>query len=319
MANSILHGTAMKQKNKWFIILNPASGNGRALRDQSRIESLLLKRNISYDIFISNYPGHSIELTRMGILKGYRKFIAIGGDGTLNEITNGIFSQKIIPTMNFKLAAIPVGTGNDWAKNNGLENNYQSPIRMIADDVSYLHDVGVASFIGSKKNNQRFFLNFAGIGFDSAVVENMAMRKFGKLSYLIAILKTFLFYSGTSMEISIDGKMLKRNVFVMMAGLGKYAGGGMYLAPNSLPDDGFFDVTLVNSLGRLNLLFSLPKIYNGRILSHPRVEPFRCKKIKIHSSDRPRVEADGELLGYPPVTYDIIKKSLQVIGNFKRK
>ena len=229
---------------------------------------------------------------------------------------NGIFSQKKIPAKQCILAAIPVGTGNDWAKNNRLGSTYEKAIQAIAENASYFHDIGCATFQENHKKTRRFFINFAGIGFDSAVVANMGSRKFGALSYLIAILKTFFDYRGTPMQIAVNGKSYKEDAFVLMTALGKYCGGGMHLAPGSVPDDGLFDVTLVKSLSRIHLLFSLPKIYNGTILDHSRVESFQCSRIHVDSKNDIRIEADGELLGTPPVLYEIKKKALRVIGRF---
>ncbi|MDH5657020.1 MAG: diacylglycerol kinase family lipid kinase [Spirochaetia bacterium] len=305
-------------KNQWCVIMNPVSGKGKAVKDRKTIEALFEQFKIPFQIFISEYPGHTVKITEKALGLGFKKFIAVGGDGTLNEIVNGIFKQKKTPPANCTLAAIPVGTGNDWAKNNQLGKTYESAVRIISENHNYLHDIGLADYMENGKKVNRFFINFSGIGFDSEVVAGMASRRFGSLSYFIAILKTFLFYRGVSMTIQVNGNTLQKKVFVLMTALGKYCGGGMHLAPRSLPDDGFFDVTLVQSMNWLYLLFSLPQIYNGKILSHPRVESFQTKMIKIESSEKIRIESDGELLGRPPVTYQIMKQSLKVIGKFKR-
>ena len=302
--------------NVWCVILNPISGRGKSVKHLPEIESLLRKYNIPYKIFISKYPGHSIHITQKALLSGIKKFIAIGGDGSLNEIVNGIFSQKKIPSKQCTLAAIPVGTGNDWARNNRLGKSYEEAIQAIAENSRYLHDIGSATFQENNKKTRRYFINFAGIGFDSAVVANMTSRKFGSLSYLAAILKTFLFYKGTPMQITVNGKSFQKDAFVLMTALGKYCGGGMFLAPRSIPNDGVFDVTLVKSLSRIHLLFSIPQIYNGSILNHSRVERFQCRSIQVESSSNIRIEADGELLGSPPVLYEIMKQSLKVIGRY---
>jgi len=303
-------------KKTWCVIVNPASGRGITLKKLPAIEKSLQKHNLYYKIFISNARGHIVQIAKAEINNGYRNFVVVGGDGTLHELVNGIFSHKKIDTKSITIGVIPVGTGNDWAKNNQIDNNIDKSISLLANNVSYLHDVGVITFPKIKNKKPEYFINFAGIGFDSVTVEHMASRRFGHFSYILALLKTFLFYSGTKMQIVTDKNKIERDVFTMMTCLGKYVGGGMFIAPQSIPDDGLFDITIVKSLGKWEIIKNLALLYNGKILSHPKAERLVCKNIRIVSGGNAKVQADGELLGLSPVEISIIKRGIRVIGQY---
>lgn len=159
----------MKVTNKknWILILNPHAGGGRGAKDKQQIEQLLKSSGFVYELLISEYPKHAIKLAKNAIENGARQIIVVGGDGTLNEVANGVFQQQKYLPEDITIGMIPVGTGNDWIKTFGIPNNYQSAIDKISERKTLRQDVGKLAFSENGEEHFRYFSNMAGFGFDA--------------------------------------------------------------------------------------------------------------------------------------------------------
>jgi diacylglycerol kinase (ATP) len=304
-------------KSEWLVIVNPNAGNGKGKKDWTAISSLLTGAGFQYTVKFTERKGQAIDFTLEGITAGFRNIITVGGDGTLNEVVNGVFSNNICLTTEISLGLIPVGTGNDWGRMFGIPLNYEKAIRIIADNKKMVHDVGLISyFIGSERYN-RHFINIAGLGFESVVVRRTNIQKDkgrgGKLIYLYSLLMSLLSYKNTEAEVVIDNVKLNADVFSINVGNGRYCGGGMRQTPNALPDDGLLDVTIINGMGKLEIIRNLRILYDGTILSHPKIDGYKCRNLKVSSDSILYAEADGESLGHTPVEFKIIPASINVI------
>ncbi len=304
-------------KSEWLVIVNPNAGNGKGKKDWTTISTLLTKAGLLYNVKFTERKGQAIDFTLEGITAGFRKIITVGGDGTLNEVVNGVFSNNICLTTEISLGLIPVGTGNDWGKMFGIPLDYYESIRIIAENKQFVHDVGVISyFIGTERYN-RHFINIAGLGFESVVVRRTNIQKDkgrgGKLIYLYSLLMSLLSYKNTEAEVVIDDVKINADVFSINVGNGRYCGGGMRQTPNALPDDGLLDVTIINGMGKLEIIRNLRILYDGTILSHPKIDGYRCRSLKVSSGSILYAEADGESLGHTPVEFKIIPLSINVI------
>src|SRR5665648_140798 len=131
-----------RRKEEWLAIVNPNAGKGKGKKDRYRITALLKEQDLPFTVKFTERKGHAIILTREGIATGFRKIITVGGDGTLNEVVNGVFSNDVCPTKDISLAMIPVGTGNDWGKMFGISGDYEKSIGIIRDNKLMLHDIG---------------------------------------------------------------------------------------------------------------------------------------------------------------------------------
>ena len=304
-------------KPEWLVIVNPNAGNGRGKKDWTTISALLLKADLHFTAKFTERKGQAIDFSMEGIAAGFRKIITVGGDGTLNEVVNGVFSNNSCQTTEITLGLIPVGTGNDFGRMFGIPLDYEKAINIIAENKQIVHDIGVISFFIGTERYTRHFINIAGLGFESVVVRRTNIQKDkgrgGKLIYLYSLLMSLLSYKNTIAEVVIDGVKISADVFSINVGNGRYCGGGMRQTPNALPDDGLLDVTIINGMGKLEIVRNLKILYDGTILSHPKIDGYKCKELKVSSDSIIYAEADGESLGHTPVEFKIIPSSVRII------
>jgi diacylglycerol kinase family enzyme len=172
---------------EWLVIVNPNAGNGKGKKDWEKISDLLKNKGLAFAVKFTERKGHAIHFTIEGISAGYRKIITVGGDGTLNEVVNGAFISKACPTAEISLALIPVGTGNDWGRMFGIPLDHEKAINIIIENKVLLHDVGLVSYFEGSRKKERYFINIAGLGFESVVVKRTNHQKDnghgGKLIY----------------------------------------------------------------------------------------------------------------------------------------
>ena len=241
----------------------------------------------------------------------------MGGDGTMNEVVNGVFTQDVCPTTDIYLAMITVGTGNDWGKLFGIPVQYERAIKVIKESKVRLQDVGIVYFYSGTTRDKRYFINIAGLGFDAVVVKRTNIQKDkgykGKAMYFLNLLRSLLFYKHTLVSVEIDGRKIKDDVFTISIGIGRFSGGGMMQTPKAIPDDGLFDITIIKKMRKGEIIMSLKKLYDGTILNHPKIEGYTGKDVLIDSDPLIHVEADGESLGHSPIEFSILSKSINII------
>ncbi len=296
---------------RWLVVVNPISGQGRAMHHRHEIEAVLRRHGLEFDFVISEHPGHAVDLARTAVERGCRHILAVGGDGTVNECANGIFGQQAAPTTGVTLGVMPIGTGNDWARTHRIPKDYAGVAALMADGASRLQDVGIATF-GS--GSVRHFINVAGLGFDAHVVESLPDRTLGPMAYLVGLAKGLLGYRAVSLGLTFADRKVDARAFVLFFAIGRYCGSGMNVAPRAKVDDGLFDVTLVQELSRWEVLKSLRKLFDGTLLDHPKVLALREAEGAVEAATTQPVEADGELIGHAPVRFSILPRALRVLA-----
>jgi len=309
------------QSDEWLVIVNPNAGVGLGGKEWHKIESMLRTNHFNFSSSFTQAKGHAIHIAKEGIIDGYRNFIVVGGDGTMNEVLNGCFHQNTCPTNMLNLSMITVGTGNDWGRMFKIPADYHDAVQVIREKKTCLQDTGVVYFHNAGKKDKRYFINIAGLGFDAMVVKRTNRQKekgrSGKAIYLWNLLISLLSYKHTVAEIVIDGNRVCHKVFTLSLGIGRYSGGGMMQTPQALPDDGLFDITVIKKMSKADVVRSLGLLYNGMILSHPKVEGYKGKDILIDSEPLMHLEVDGESLGHSPIKFEIIPRSINVVHNLK--
>lgn len=307
--------------NEWFIVVNPNAGNGKGKKDWDRISSLFAKEKIVINARFTEKKSQATEFTRDAIGSGFRKIISVGGDGTLNEVVNGVFTQDFCSAKEIKLGMVPVGTGNDWGRMFGIPLVYEGAVNVIKEDKTMLHDIGTISYYDGSEQHKRYFINIAGIGFEALVVSKTNMQKDkGRSSqaiYFYNLLSSLICYKKPEVTINIDGKTSITRIFSINVGNGRYCGGGMRQTPDALPDDGLLDITVIKEMGRLEVIRNLKILYDGTILSHPKVDGYRSTNLKVTSESVIFAEADGESLGHTPVEFGIIPAGINVVYGTK--
>lgn len=300
-------------KERWLVIANPISGQGRAMHHRHEIEAVLQRHGVAFELVVSEHPGHATELVARAVEGGCRRILAVGGDGTVNECANGIFRQRAAPTDEVVLGVMPIGTGNDWARGLRMPKDYAEVAALMAQGSHRLHDVGVAEF---GDGSRRHFINVAGLGFDAHVVASLPDRTLGPMAYLVGLAKGLLSYDAVSLGLTFADRKVEARAFVLFFAIGRYCGSGMNVAPRAEVDDGLFDVTLVQALSRWEVLKSLRKLFDGTLLDHPKVIALREAQARVDAGPVP-VEADGELIGHAPVRFTLLPRALRVLAPLK--
>jgi len=304
-------------RKEWLAIVNPNAGKGKGSKDWKLISMHLKSRELNCTEIFTQAKGDAIHLVGAALYDGFRNIITVGGDGTLNEVLNGVFTSDACPSTDVTLALIPVGTGNDWGRMFGIPSDYEKAVSIIADGKHMKHDTGVVSYHDGDEIRKRYFINIAGLGFESVVVKRTNYQKDrghgGKAIYFYNLLMSLLSYKNTNAEIIIDGTRQITSVFSINVGNGRYCGGGMRQTPDALPDDGLLDVTVINGIGKIEIIMNLKILYDGTILSHPKIDGYKCRNLKVSSDSRLWVEADGESLGHTPAEFSIIPASINIV------
>lgn len=305
-------------KNTWITIVNKAAGAGKTERDWPGIEQLLREHGIKFEPFFTSRRLHASIIARSKIREGFSKIIVVGGDGTMNEVINGLFSQGTMQTTEVMLGMISVGTGNDWARMFNIPPDFEQAILTIKKQRTFIQDAGLVHYTKNGKEWKRYFINIAGMGFGARVVERSnrmkEQGKSGAFLYFYNIFTSLMRYKALKAEIEIDGKSFDRKVFSLNVGICKYNGGGMIQVPHAVADDGLYSITLIKKMGKLNVLANVKRLYNGSIVNHSRVETYTGQSVQIAGTSRLQIETDGETLGHGPVSFQIIPRSIQVIS-----
>jgi len=311
----------ISENDNWLVIVNLHAGSKKCEREWPEIKSLLDDSGLKLDYVFSERAFHAIDITRDSIQqKAYKKIIIVGGDGTMNEVVNGLFRQTRYATTEITLGLITVGTGNDWGRHYGMHKSYRKMINAIKKGNTFLQDVGKVNYEHISEKEDRYFVNIAGMGYDALVAKKTNLSKEkgrgGVLVYLINLLQSLFQYTYTNLTIRADNKQVfSGKVFTLSIGICKYNGGGMMQLPNAVSDDGLFDVTLVRKTSKLRVIRNIKNLYDGSFINMKEVESFRGKSFVIESSPDKNLflETDGESLGHTPLYFELVPRSVKLI------
>lgn len=301
----------------WQVILNPHAGCGKGRRDKAKIISVLNHSGLRYNLYESEYAGHSFELVKDLAIRGETHFIVAGGDGTLNETVNGIFNGKNSQCDRIVIGMLPVGTGNDWIRTFGIPDHYQMAMDIILKGKSVVQDVGLVEYREEGRNINRFFVNIAGFGFDAMVATRANDLKNNGISgirvYIESFLWSYLNHKADQTSVVIDGEKLNVNLFSASVGIGKFNGGGMMQVPDANPVNGHFHITIIRNLGIWGILRNFLKLYNGSFVRDYRVSTHTGTQVRLTSEKSLSGEVDGESIGNSNFNLKIIPHQLRVI------
>jgi len=294
--------------------VNPAAGAGRTAKKWPQIMSLLKNIGLRFEHDLTEAPRHAIELAKSAAKKGYELVVSVGGDGTINEIVNGLYDAGNIKDV--MLGIISTGTGSDYIRTVGIPRRHVEACQRLLNPQKRVVDLGEVEYASSGRAVKRLFVNFAGLGFDAEVVK-ATTQKFKVLgavpSYLMGLLTTFLCYRNREVTVRLDGRTDDRKVCAVVMSNGKYGGGSMYVAPDADLSDGLLDIMIIDNISKPDLLWSLPRIYRGTHLTHPKVTAERAREIEIIPIQPMSIQADGELLGEAPASFRVLPAALNII------
>jgi YegS/Rv2252/BmrU family lipid kinase len=279
---------------------------------KNKILTSLEKLKSPFQIQFTEYAGHEEILVQEAIASGYRKFISVGGDGTLHHVVNGVmkFGKEFLSEI--KVAVIPVGTGNDWVKHYGIPKGIDKAIEIINVENILLQDIGRISI----EDKYFYFNNLAGLGFDGFVVNTLPrFKKLGSLSYFLSAIVGLFQYKSPELIIQTEDREIKVKAFLLAMGICKFCGGGMRLTHEPNPTDGLMDVTIINELSRFSFLVHIMKMYNGKIANHKKVEVFKSNKFKVTLGENasPFIQADGELIDSNSFEVEVLPNAVSFV------
>lgn len=301
---------------RYKIILNPTAGKGNGLKVRPEIEEALKQYHLDYDIDITGYPEHAIELAQQAAKDGFDVVVAAGGDGTANEVINGLIKYKQANKKCPLMAVIPVGRGNDFAFGAGIPNGVQPSCDLLASGMKKKIDIGKVT--GGLFPQGLYFGNGVGIGFD-AVVGFVAAKSSltGMLSYLVAALKTiFIYYKAPLVDIITDHKTFQISSLLISTMNGKRMGGGFMFAPDAKPNDGTFDLCIVRSVPQGAILGLIMKVMKGTQAAHPAVSTVQSTKVVVKAVQGVLpVHADGVTVCEEgkELTIELLPKELEIL------
>lgn len=299
-------------KTKWGFIINPVAGNGASLIIEKELIKQLEKRRITAELIKTEKKFHASKLAKELIEKGLTHIVAIGGDGTLNEVASTVIDYPEII-----LGLIPAGTGNDFSQILGLSNNFdEEEWDCFFESVTHKLDVG--------RCNGNLFFNGMGLGFDAQVAaenyeEPDKVKQGGKGKYVWHILKNLLFFKEQKMKIVTNNKTIDNNCFLNTISIGRRFAGDFFLTPKAFADDGLLDICMIDKLNivdRINILTKVPK---GDHLTHPKVNYYQSSKLTIDINKKVAYHLDGELYFDSHFEIDILANKLNIIYNPKAK
>lgn len=300
-----------------YLIVNPTAGKGAAGRMLPQIEEHLQQAQAHYDLQQTQRPGHAVELAQQAVQEGYNVVAAVGGDGTLNEVINGLMAARAagapIPT----LGILPVGRGNDFAFSMGVDMDLAAGCRALANGGRRRIDVG--KLTGGFFPQGRYFGNGIGIGFDAMVNYEAARIRFlrGFSNYFAAVLKSLIVHFNSPLvEIDCDGQVTTRRAMMISVMNGRRLGGGFLVAPEGKSDDGLFDVSIVRSISRPAAFRLIPRFINGTQMGHPAVQFSRARRLRVRAIEgQLPAHGDGEMfsLNGSQLEIEIIPDALEMV------
>ena len=298
---------------KWVIILNPYAANGRAGKEWKQIEDKIFAALPIGEVLVTAYAKHAYELVEQAVQKGYRKIIAAGGDGTNNEVVNGIFQQQSVAIKELTYALLPIGTGNDWIRTHGISRKVDEWLNMMKKGHYIWHDVGIA--ILPQLAQTRYFINIAGMAYDAFVVKYM--KKYRQwmphpIFYRLMILWCLFKYRLENMELKFNQTHLKTYFYTINIGLCRFSGGGMEICPHANPTDAQLALTYAKRLSKLAVILNTYRFFNGTIGNLKGVELTQTRAVAIETPGI-GVEVDGEYIGESPVQFQMLSSALKII------
>jgi YegS/Rv2252/BmrU family lipid kinase len=293
-------------------LVNPASGNGGTGKRWPELAHRAAQLGLEGTTLFSERPGHLPELAEQAARAGAELVVSVGGDGTLNEVANGLVRAGA-PT---ELATIPLGTGMDFVRTYGIPTRFEDAVRTALEGKVRTIDVGRVSYREwSGAEGERYVANVGSVGMSAAVAQRangMSKALGGKATFFYALARVFFEWDNTLVSVQLDDERREARMHDVIVANGQWHGGAMRLAPEAQPDDGLFDVVLIGDVTKRDFVTTAPKLYKGTYLAHPKIELLRSRTVAVDAPERLPIELDGEQVGTTPVRFEIVPAALRV-------
>jgi len=305
--------------NKVHVIVNPLSARGKTGIRWHTLKEIIRHYFKEFKYIFTEKPRQATEMAREFLKEGFDLIIGVGGDGTLNEITNGYFLHDSNRAVNedASLGIVPSGTGSDFIRFLKIPRDFKKSVELIKNSNTRKIDVGKIAFQDEKgENSGRYFINISDFGLGAEVIKKISALPALKRTpflYYKGLLSTIKSYKSSKVRIVLDdSEEIEGHFLVGAVANGRMFGGGMIIAPEAEPDDGAFDLVLVGDMKRFEIVRNSILLYNGKILKHPKVIMRRAKNVKVFSEEDVNIECDGELGIKVPAEFSIIEKGVNL-------
>ena len=299
-------------------IVNPAAGGHSIYREWPSMSKHLIDQGLLFDYVYTEGTGHATELAREATNSDCDYIIAVGGDGTVNEIVNGILNST--GSHNKTLGIVSAGTTCSFARSIGIPLDPVNSCELLTSQNTISIDVGLVDYKCGNEQLRRFFVNEADVGFGATVVEASKLmhsyfgRKINYLPHILGGIGSLFNYKNKRIAIRVDEEAEETCVCTMLViANGTYFGGGMRVAPYAKPDDGLLDMILFGDMGKSEMMKIWSMTYNGRHISNEKVRLRQIRNLSIQSNERVLVEADGELIGEGPASFSVLPSALRIV------
>ncbi len=289
---------------KTLFIVNPVAGKGKAKALIPLIQEKMKKKGINYTIKETQKPREATWLAKEALEQGYEKVVAVGGDGTISEVINGLAHTDMV------FGIIAAGTGNDVCRTLNIPFQPDKALEMIFSEEAHPMDLG--------KINEYYFINVASMGIDAEIaywVKNSKKWFSGTWAYIVSVIKNLWTYRFQEMRIAFDRTYLEGEYLLLAIGNGKYYGGGMKITPHAKVDDGLFDVCIIEKIAKWKVGLLFPVILKGNHVYFKEVKSYQTNRICINKTSTHIINVDGEIYKTQatPICFSVHPEALRVI------
>ena len=333
----------MDNSTIWLAVVNPHAGSGRTASEWKKAEQMLISRGIAFTCRMTDCRQHATEIACRAAEEGYRRFIAVGGDGTIHELLGGIACAIGNARLNggkmdlseFYLAVIPVGSGNDWIKAHGITHDTASVVGLIEKGSFALQDIAKVTVLEHSRGKEggdmlvpgpySYMVNIGGAGLDARVCDRVNYQKNhgkkGRMLYINSLVYNLVHGDIFNVSIECDGNVVYDGECLSVAfGIGQYSGGGLRQTPDAVTDDGLLDYTVIPPVSVMEMLKDGPRLFNGTFTKADFLVCGRCRSMTVYTAPghTAPVEVDGEIVGALPVRIEILPQQINVLHAFSR-
>jgi diacylglycerol kinase (ATP) len=297
--------TSRSLTDQTVFLVNPASDNGATGKRWPELAHRAARLGLTGETLFSERPGHLIELARQAIDEGATLVVAVGGDGTLNEVVNGVAGS------NAELAVLPAGTGQDFGRTHGIPPRFDDAVRVALEGQPRTIDLGRVELEGAT----RWFANVGSVGMSGAVAlraNGMSKALGGRATFFYALTREFVAWRNTEVTVRLDDGERVGPMHDVIVANGRWHGGGMKLAPDASWNDGLFDVVLIGDVTKLDFVTTAPKLYSGRHVGHPKIDVLRSATVTVEAPVPLPIEVEGEPIGTTPARFEVVRDALRV-------
>ncbi len=302
---------------KTFLVVNPHSAGGHTGKRWAEISGQVTRAIGDFGFGFTERAMDAVRLTRDALRDGYECIAAVGGDGTVNEVVNGFFSEGKAINPNAALGLIPRGTGGDFRRAFGWELDLDSALARLRTDKTEPFDVGFVEYVNHEgQKESRYFANIASFGVSAAVAHEVntgSKALGGNLSFLWGTVKTMAKYEDRRVRLRVDGgEPEELDVTVVAVSNGRYFGSGMCVAPRATTHDGLFDLTIWHDYGLSDFIIKSKGVYNGDHVTWNKTRYLQCRTLEAESDEEVFLEMDGEVPGKLPCRISILPGAIRL-------